>query len=93
MRCGLCGFLILKLQTTLHHAVWCSAVHYYLRCGVVMPFCGWFWCGFCGLCGLCDLVNTPSNNQNHKCNVLYGNIYLDNINKKNNNYHFWSARA
>ena len=61
-----------------------------VRCGVVIPFCGRFWCGFCGFCGL---VNTPSNNQNHKCNVLYGNIYLDNINKKNNNYHFWSARA
>ena len=40
-------------------AVRCGAVHYYLRCGVVMPFCGWFWCGFCGLCGL---MNTPNHN-------------------------------
>ena len=60
MRCSLCGFLIIKPQTALHHAVWCGAVHYYLRCGAVMPFCGRFWCGFCGLCGLCGLVNTPT---------------------------------
>ena len=60
MRCGLCGFLIIKSQTTLHYAVWCGAVHYYLQCGAVMPFCGWFWCGFCGLCSSCNLVNTPS---------------------------------
>ena len=39
MRCGLCGFLIIKPQTALHHAVWCSAVHNYLRCGAVIPFC------------------------------------------------------
>ena len=26
MRYGLCGFLILKPQTALHHAVWCGAV-------------------------------------------------------------------
>ena len=31
MWCGLCGFLIIKPQTALHHAVWCSAVHYYLQ--------------------------------------------------------------
>ena len=42
---GLCDFLFIKPQTTLHHAVWCSAV---------MPFCRRFWCGFCGL------VNTPT---------------------------------
>ena len=60
MRCGLCGFLILKPQTALHDAVWCGAVHYYLWCGAVMLFCGQFWCGFCGLYGLCGLVNTPS---------------------------------
>ena len=24
-------------------------VHYYLRCGALMPFCGRFWCGFCGV--------------------------------------------
>ena len=34
-----------------------GAVHYYLRCGAVMPFCEWFWCGLCDLCGL---VNTPN---------------------------------
>ena len=30
-----CGFLIIKPQTTLHHAVWCGVMHYYLRCGAV----------------------------------------------------------
>ena len=59
MRCGLCGFLIIKPQTALHHAVWCGAVYYYLQCGAVMPFCGLFWCDFCGLYGL---VNTPKDN-------------------------------
>ena len=56
----LCGFLIIKPQAALHYAVWCSAVQYYLQCDAVMPFCGWFWCGFCGLCDLCGLVNTPT---------------------------------
>ena len=42
MWCGLCGFLIIKPQTALHHAVWCGAVQYYLRCVAIMPFCGWF---------------------------------------------------
>ena len=60
MRCGLCGFLIIKLQTALHHAVWCGTVHYYLQCGAVLQFYGRFWCGFYDLCGL---VNTP----NFKC--------------------------
>ena len=32
MRCGLCGFLIIKPQTALHHVVWCSTMHCYLRC-------------------------------------------------------------
>ena len=63
MRCGLCGFLIIKPQTALHHAVWCGAVQDYLRCGAVMPFCGQFGCSFCGLCGLCGLVNTPTHNR------------------------------
>ena len=54
MWCGLCGFLIIKPQTALHHAMWCGAVYYYLRCSMVILFCEWFWCGFCGL------VNTPS---------------------------------
>jgi len=40
------GFLIIKPQTALHHAVWCTitcgAVHYYLWCSTVMPFCGLF---------------------------------------------------
>ena len=26
VRCGLCGFLIIKQQTALHHAMWCGAV-------------------------------------------------------------------
>ena len=30
MRCGLCGFLIIKPQTALHHAVWCN-----ITCGAV----------------------------------------------------------
>ena len=29
----MCGFLIIKSQTALHHAVWCGAVQDYLRCG------------------------------------------------------------
>ena len=37
MRCGLCGFLIMKLQTALHHAVRCI-----VTCGAVMLFCRWF---------------------------------------------------
>ena len=53
-----CGFLIIKPQTALHHAVWCSAVQYYLWYGAVMSFCGWFWCGFCGLCGLVNTTNS-----------------------------------
>ena len=36
----------------------CGAI--LLGCGVVMSFCGQFWCGFFGLYGLCSLVNTPS---------------------------------
>ena len=55
MRCGLCDFLIIKPQTTLHHTVWCN-----ITCDAVMPFYGRFWCDFCSLCGLCSLVNTPS---------------------------------
>ena len=51
--CSLCSFLIIKLQTTLHHVVWCGVVHCYLRCGVIMPFFGRFWYSFCGL------VHTP----------------------------------
>ena len=46
MQCSLCGFLIIKPQTSLHHVVWCGAVQYYLRCNAIMPFCEWFWCGF-----------------------------------------------
>ena len=49
-----CGFLIIKPQITLHYAVWCGAVHCYLRCCTVMPFCRRFWCGLCGL------VSTPT---------------------------------
>ena len=52
MRCGLCGFLIIKPQTALHHAMWCDAMHCYLQYDAVMPFCGRFWCSFCSLCGL-----------------------------------------
>ena len=55
MRCGLCGFLIIKPQTALHHAVWC---------GAVMIFCERFWCGFCGL------VNTPTFMSQGKTYVL-----------------------
>ena len=54
MWCGLCGFLIIKPQITLHYAVWCGAVHCYLRCCTVMPFYRRFWCGLCGL------VSTPT---------------------------------
>ena len=41
MRCGLCGFLIIKPQTALHHAVWCGAVRCTITCSAVIPFCGW----------------------------------------------------
>ena len=61
VRCGLCGFLTIKLKTALHHMVRCHTVHYYLRCGAVIPFYERFWFSFCGLCGLCGLVNTPTN--------------------------------
>ena len=57
VQCGLCGFLIIKSQTALHHAVRCGALLLAVRCGAVIPFCGQFWCG---LCGLYDLVNTPN---------------------------------
>ena len=33
--CSLCGFLIIKLQIALHHAVWCGAMRYIVTCGVV----------------------------------------------------------
>ena len=33
MRCGLCGFLIIKPQTTLHYA--CGAVRCNITCGAV----------------------------------------------------------
>ena len=40
------SFLITKPQTALHHTVWCiitcGAVHYYLWCNAVMPFCRLF---------------------------------------------------
>ena len=64
VRCSLCGFLIIKPETALHHAGWCSAMQYYLWCGAVMPFCGWFWWGFCSLCGL---VNPPSPTYSQQC--------------------------
>ena len=49
MRCGLCGFLIMKLQTALYHAVRSGTV----TCNAVMPFCRKFWYDLYGL------VNTP----------------------------------
>ena len=64
MRCGLCGFLIIKPQTALHHAMWC---------GAIMLFCGRFWCDFCGLCGL---VNTPSNYHEICAFKSYGICYI-----------------
>ena len=84
MRCDLCNFLIIKPQTALHHAVWCGAVHYYLQCGVVMPFCGRFWCDFCDLdelCGLCGLVNTPRLNCKVHPQVQYILIFSFKISK------------
>jgi len=47
MRCGLCGFLIIKPQIALHHAVWCGAL-----LPAIMPFYRRFWCNFCSFCGL-----------------------------------------
>ena len=68
---GLCGFLIIKPQTTLHYAVWCGAlVHCYLRCSVIMLFCGQFWCDFCNLCSLYGLVNTSKSVHTNHCREL-----------------------
>ena len=39
MRCGLCGFLIIKSQTALHHVVWCSAV----QCGYAILWAVLVW--------------------------------------------------
>ena len=39
-----CGFLIIKAQTALHHAMLCT-----VTCSAVMPFCKQFWCDFCSL--------------------------------------------
>ena len=52
MLCDLCGFLIIKSQIALHHAVRCI-----VTCGIVMLFYDQFWCSFYILC---NLVNTPS---------------------------------
>ena len=59
MRCGVVRFSSYK---TANRIAPCGVVRYgalllAVRCGAVMPFCGWFWCGFCSLC---DLVNTPN---------------------------------
>ena len=56
MRCRLCGFLIIKPQTALHHAVWCN-----ITCGAVQlyHFAGDFGAVFVVCAGLCSLVNTP----------------------------------
>ena len=35
VRCGLCGFLIIKPQIALHHVVWCGAVRCNITCGAV----------------------------------------------------------
>ena len=51
-------FVQFSYYKTTNRTAPCSAVQYYLRSSAVMPFCGWFWCGFCDLCGLCGLMNT-----------------------------------
>ena len=45
VRCGLCGFLIIKPQIALHHVVWCGAVRCKITCGAVRL------CHFAGGCG------------------------------------------
>ena len=35
MQCGLCGFLIIKPQTALHHAMWYGVVRCTITCGTV----------------------------------------------------------
>ena len=57
---GAVRFVRFSYYKTVNRTVPCGVVHYYLRCGAVMPFCERFWCGFCGLCDLCGLVNIPS---------------------------------
>ena len=59
MRCGAVRFVWFSYYKTANHttlcgAVRCGVVHFYLRCGAVMPFYGRFWCSFC------DLMNTPT---------------------------------
>ena len=51
---GAVRFVRFSYYKTVNRTVPCGVVHYYLRCGAVMPFCRWFWCGFC------CLVNTPN---------------------------------
>ena len=36
--CGLYGFLIIKPQTALHHAVWCGVVRCKITCGAVQLY-------------------------------------------------------
>ena len=42
MRCGLCNFLIIKLQTALHYVMWYGAVRLYYfvgNFGAVLAIC------------------------------------------------------
>ena len=55
-------FVRFSYYKTANYTAPCGAMHYYLRCGMVMPFCRQFWCGFCGLCGL---VNIPMHEATH----------------------------
>ena len=60
MRCGLCGFLIIKPQTTLHHVVWCgfliikpqTTLHHAVWCGAMHYYLR------CGAVRLCHFVGS-----------------------------------
>ena len=44
MRCGLCGFLIIKLQIELHHAMQCGTLLRAMQCGyaILQAVLVWF---------------------------------------------------
>ena len=69
VRCSLCGFLIIKLQTALHHAMCCGAVQDYLQCDAVMPSCRRFWCDFCSLVYI--HIQTQTNIHTHTHKYIY----------------------
>ena len=58
-------FVLFSYYKTANRTAPCGAVHYYLRCSAVMPFCGRFWCVFC------SLVNTPTGHYHREERVKF----------------------